>query len=413
LLFGKRFTKCFVAVILAFTILITPQMMTPASASTSISALQQKQAQLKKQQTEIAAKLKSLKADKAKQLDYKEALDSQRATVQDQIDVLSQQVTALDSDITQKESEISAKQSTIATNYARLKERLHALYLTGEASNLEIILNAKSVMDLSDKTEAIKAITTHDTTLINTLKTDMESIKTQKAAIETNRKSVALAKTTKDSKQNELSSLVSETQAVIVSIGANQSSAQAQSAKLSQESKAADDAIDQWYKDYYAEQARKAHQNGGGGNSGGGSGGYVSKGNFQWPVPSCSNITSGYGSRDIGSGGQFHKGIDISRSGIYGAAIVAADSGRVMQAGFGNYGTGYGGYGNVIAIDHGGGFSTLYGHCSSVAVSAGSMVQKGQVIGYVGSTGNSTGPHLHFEIRVNGVAHDPMAYFGR
>ncbi|MDF2632120.1 MAG: peptidase, partial [Caproiciproducens sp.] len=387
---GKRFLKCTLAIVLAFALLFAPQFTVPASAKT-LSQLQREQTDLKKKQTEVAARLKTLKADKANKQAYKDALDSQVSTVQSQIDVTNQQIAALDADITQKQSQIAGKQANIQTNYELLKERLHALYLTGEASNLEIILNAKSVIDLADKTEAIKAITTHDTDLINTLKADMESIKTQKAEIESNRAAVASAKVTLDTKQNELTGLVNETQAVIADIAANESSAKSESAKLAAQRKAADAAIDQWYKDYYAEQA-KNH------NNGGGSGGYTSTGNFAWPVPGVNRISSGYGAR---SGG-FHKGIDISAAGVYGKPIVAADSGRVIQGGWGNYGTGYGGYGNVVAIDHGGGYSTLYGHCSSVVVSAGTIVKKGQVIAYVGSTGDSTGPHLHFEIRVNG-----------
>lgn len=398
---GKRLLKCTLAIVLAFALLFAPQFTVPASAKT-LSQLQREQTDLKKKQTEVAARLKTLKADKANKQAYKDALDSQVSTVQSQIDVTNQQIAALDADITQKQSQIAGKQANIQTNYELLKERLHALYLTGEASNLEIILNAKSVIDLADKTEAIKAITTHDTDLINTLKADMESIKTQKAEIESNRAAVASAKVTLDTKQNELTGLVNETQAVIADIAANESSAKSESAKLAAQRKAADAAIDQWYKDYYAEQA-KNH------NNGGGSGGYTSTGNFAWPVPGVNRISSGYGSR---SGG-FHKGIDISAAGVYGKPIVAADSGRVIQGGWGNYGTGYGGYGNVVAIDHGGGYSTLYGHCSSVVVSAGTIVKKGQVIAYVGSTGDSTGPHLHFEIRVNGVAKNPMNWFSR
>lgn len=394
---GKKTVKCLVAVVLALALLLTPQLMPPASAA-SISALQQQQAKLKQQQAENAAKLKSLKADKAKKQEYKNALDSQVGTVQNQIDVLNQQITALDADINAKESQIAAKQATITTNYEKLKERLHALYLTGEASNLEIILNAKSVVDLADKTEAIKAITTHDTDLINTLKTDMESIKTEKTAIEANRTSVAQAKVTLDTKQAELTSLVKETQSVIADLAADESSAQTEDARLTAERKKADAAIDQWYKDYY-----KAH------SGGSGSGGYVSKGNFTWPVPGVNSITSGFGIR----WGAMHKGIDISSAGVYGKPIVAADSGRVMMAGWGNYGTGYGGYGNVVAIDHGGGYSTLYGHCSSVAVSTGQTVKKGQVIAYVGNTGDSTGAHCHFEIRVNGVAKNPLNWFSK
>ncbi|MBW7572739.1 murein hydrolase activator EnvC family protein [Caproiciproducens faecalis] len=395
---GKKWAKGLVAVVLALAMIFTPQVAMPASAAKSLSQLQKEQTELKKKQAQVAAKLKTLKADKAQKQQYKAALDTQVATVQSQIDVLNQQIRVLDGDISQKEAQIADKQKSINTNYEQLKQRLRALYLTGEASNLEIILSAKSVVDLADKTEAIQAITTHDTNLINTLKSDMDSIKTQKQEIESNRESVANAKVTLNTKQSELTSLVNETQAVIAEIAQNESDANQESKKLAEQRKKADAAIDQWYKDYYASQKGT-----------GGSGGYVSKGNFTWPVPGVTNITSGYGYR----WGSLHKGIDISSAGVYGKPIVAADSGKVMMAGWGNYGTGYGGYGYVVAIDHGGGYSTLYGHCSSVAVSKGQTVKKGQVIAYVGSSGDSTGAHLHFEIRVNGVAKNPMNWFSR
>ncbi len=394
---GKKIVKGMICAALALTLLLTPQIMPPATAA-SITSLQQQQTELKKKQAENTAKLKSLKADKAKKQEYKDTLDSQVKTVQSQIDVLNEQITAIDADIKAKEAQISNKQTAITSNTEKLKERLHALYLTGEASNLEIILNAKSVMDLADKSEALKAITTHDTDLINTIKSDMESIKSQKADIETNRKNVAAAKVSLDGKQSELTALVKETQTVIAELAADVSSTQAAGAALEQQNKQVEAAIDQWYKDYYASHSGSS-----------GSGGYTSKGNFMWPVPGVNSITSGYGYR----WGSLHKGIDISAAGVYGKAIVAADSGRVMMAGWGNYGTGYGGYGNVVAIDHGGGYSTLYGHCSRVVVSTGANVKKGQVIAYVGSTGDSTGPHLHFEIRVGGVAKNPMNWFSK
>ncbi len=395
---GKRIAKCAAAAMMALILVLSAPIAEQANAATSIGQLQQKQAQLKKQQAANAAKLKSLKADKAKKQEYKDALDAQVSTVQGQINVLNQQVTTLDNEINEKESQISAKQKSIDINYAKLKERLRAMYLTGEASNLEIILSAKSVVDLADKTQAIQSITTHDTDLINTLRTDMDSIQSEKAEIQRSRATVAEAKVTQDQKKSELNALVSETNQVISEISKDVSSAQQKDSELSAENKKLDAAIDQWYKDYYASQKGSS-----------GSGGYTSKGNFTWPVPGVNTISSGFGSR----WGSFHKGIDISSAGVYGKPIVAADSGRVMMAGWGNYGTGYGGYGNVVAIDHGGGYSTLYGHCSSVAVSAGQQVTKGQVIAYVGSTGDSTGAHLHFEIRVSGVAKNPLNWFSR
>lgn len=128
---------------------------------------------------------------------------------------------------------------------------------------------------------------------------------------------------------------------------------------------------------------------------------YASSGSFMWPLPYTHNITSYFEWR----WGRMHQGIDISAGGVYGESIVAADGGTVTLAG--NYGDGYG---NYVIIDHGNGYQTLYGHCSSLAVSEGQHVSKGQTIGYVGSTGNSTGPHLHFEVRNNGTQLNPLNF---
>lgn len=128
-----------------------------------------------------------------------------------------------------------------------------------------------------------------------------------------------------------------------------------------------------------------------------------SSGSFNWPMPYTHNITSYYGER----WGRLHSGVDISDGGIYGQPISASDSGTVTFAGNDNSG-----YGNYVIIDHGNGYKTLYGHCSSLAVSAGQSVSKGDTVGYVGSTGNSTGPHLHFEIRYGDNRLDPMQFVG-
>lgn len=395
---GKKSVKLLAAVLAAFLLILSVPAVQPAEAST-LSELQQKQSELKQKKAEVDAQLKTLKNDKSKKLQYKEALMSQINTVEEQIDNLNDQIASLNSDINNKEEQIEQKQQDIDSDIEKLKERLYAIYLTGDASTLEVILNAKNLMDLADKAEVLQAITEHDTELVNRLKEEMQSIADQKAEIEQQRDAVAENKKEYDQKQAELTELVNEVNQTIAELSEDESAVEAQSKEIARQEAEAAEAIDAWYAQYYASK--------GGGTSG--SGGYVSTGNFTWPVPSCTNITSGYGSR----WGSFHKGIDISRSGIYGAAIVAADSGKVIKAGYGNYGTGYGGYGNVVAIDHGGGYSTLYGHMSRVAVSAGQYVTKGQVIGYVGSTGQSTGPHLHFEIRVNGVAKNPMNWFSK
>ena len=127
-------------------------------------------------------------------------------------------------------------------------------------------------------------------------------------------------------------------------------------------------------------------------------------GSMLWPCPSCHTITSEFGWRyhPIYHTQKYHSGVDIGAS--YGATIVAADGGTVITAGA------VSGYGNCVVINHGNGITTLYGHMSSIAVSSGQKVSKGQTIGYVGSTGNSTGPHLHWEVTVNGVRQNPLNY---
>ncbi len=131
----------------------------------------------------------------------------------------------------------------------------------------------------------------------------------------------------------------------------------------------------------------------------------TSTGSYMWPLPASKGISSGYGMRKISLYGyeKFHAGIDVPAS--IGKSILAADGGTVIVS------TYDGGYGNYVMINHGNGRVTLYAHMSGRAVDVGATVNKGQVIGYVGSTGNSTGPHLHFEVRVNGSTVDPLTYF--
>ena len=123
-----------------------------------------------------------------------------------------------------------------------------------------------------------------------------------------------------------------------------------------------------------------------------------------WPAPSCHSLSSYFGWRihPISGVNKYHSGVDIPAS--YGSSILAADSGTVILAGWN------GGYGNCVVISHGNGVSTLYGHMSSIAVSVGQSVSQGQTVGYVGSTGASTGAHLHWEVAVNGVRQDPLNY---
>jgi murein DD-endopeptidase MepM/ murein hydrolase activator NlpD len=369
----------------------------------SLTELQQEQAKLEQEQEENDAKLASLKADQSKQQEYKDALDAQMQNLQSQIDGLNTQINSLDASIEEKNTAIAEKQKNIDEDVETLKERLCAIYMMGDASTLEILLQSESVIDMAQKVELLNIITEHDTKLIAQLTADMESIADEKAEIESEKEQVAAARTELESKGSELASVQAEAERVLEELNQSVASVQAESDRIAEEKAQASAEIDQWWKDYYAQLAAQNNSSSGssGGSSSGsiGSGGYVSTGNFTWPVPGFTNISCGYSSG--------HKAIDISGGGrtIYGTPIVAADSGKVVTA------TYHYSYGNYVMIDHGGGYSTLYAHASSLAVSAGQTVTKGQTIAYVGSTGNSTGPHLHFEVRVNGNRQNPFNWF--
>ena len=413
---------------------------TTAFAAEDLDTLKARQASLAQQKQENDEKLASLRQDKSDKEAYRDTLLDQISTLQDQIDTYNSQIESLDGQIVDAQNAIADKDADIQDDTALLKERLRALYMAGEATNLEILLSADSMVDLADKTEALRMVTEHDTALIDNLRDEMAEIQDEKDFIEQSREDAANARTAVQEKQKELKGLEEEAQAVIDDMASQESSLESESRRLAEEEAAAADAIDQWIAEYNESQRRaqiaaqqeadrkKAEQqaaqqqanstpsssnntssnssdtsdNAGEDTPSGGQS--YGTGSLRWPVPSCTSISSGFGSR----WGTTHKGIDIPAS--YGSAIVAADSGTVIQAGYGISGSGYGGYGNVVAIDHGNGIITLYAHMSSVATSAGATVAKGQTIGYVGSTGNSTGNHCHFEVRVNGTAVDPLGY---
>ena len=394
--FWKRLGKPVLALALA---LCVAQGTGGSAIAATLTELQQKQARLEQEKKENDAKLAELKADQSKQQEYKDALDAQMQNLQSQIDGLNTQINDLDASISEKNAAIAEKQENIDRDVETLKDRLCAIYMMGDASTLEIILQSESVIDMAQKVELLNMITEHDTKMIQQLSADMEAIADEKAEIESQKEEVAAARTELETKGSELASVQAEAERVLEELNQSVESVQAESDRIAQEKAQASAEIDQWWKDYYAQQAAQNNNSSGGSSGSSGSGGYVSTGNFTWPVPGFTNISCGYSSG--------HRAIDISGGGrtIYGTPIVAADSGKVVTA------TYHYSYGNYVMIDHGGGYSTLYAHASSLAVSAGQTVTKGQTIAYVGSTGNSTGPHLHFEVRVNGNRQNPFNWF--
>lgn len=388
--------------------MVAPRTMMPVSAASSLSELEDRQSELKSQKEANDKKLDELKADKEKQEEYKKTLNNQIEVIQQEIDSYNLEITQLNDKISEKEEEISDKQASIDENFDKLKERLCALYKAGEASTLAIILDAENLSDMLRKAEMMRNITEHDTELMDTLKKEMKEIESQKAEIESSKEELSESRTELQESQKELTSLMEESDSLLTDLERQQKELEMENESLSDEMKEADAALDQWYADYYASQGSSSDNSSssGGSSSGGSSGGSstptTGTGQFTWPVPGFTNVT-----QEFHSG---HKGMDISSYGIYGQAVVAADSGYVMFAGFGSNANYHSGYGYCVDIDHGNGLASRYAHCSALTVSSGTYVQKGQIIGYVGNTGQSYGAHLHFEIRSYGTPVNPRGY---
>ena len=291
------------------------------------------------------------------------------------------------------------KQAEIDASFDQLGERLRAIYLAGEVSTLEILMQSENSADLMNNMEVMQSITSHDKQLIETLESAISSIKEEKEAIEADREAVAVAKAELDKKQDEINALVEESNRILAEINADIAEENQHMHALDEQSEEAAAAIDQWFADYYA------NQNPGNGSGNAGSdiinGGQSSSG-WVFPAPGTHGLTSDF--RD----GRNHGAWDIATGGCYGNPIVAARAGRVVQVNYDSWG---GGYGTFAFVDHGDGYITVYAHMSSRAVSVGQTVAQGQVLGYIGSTGQSTGPHLHFEIRLYGVKQDPANYY--
>lgn len=396
----KRSFKAAVALLLCLTLTALPSLMPPAQAADSISQNEQKKKDLEQKSQQLDKELEEAKKDTADAKKQKEAYDKKIQNVQQQIDLAQAQIDELDGQINAQEEKIKEKQKEIDEGMEKLKDRLRAIYMAGETSTLDIVLGAKDFNDFLDKAALVKNISKHDSALIEQLQQSLSAIADEKASIEEKRQQTSDTKKELEQKQAQLSELLEESTALYQKLQkaekAVQDNLDENDAELKQ--------IEAQIKKYYDDQ--KASSSSGSGGSGGSGGSSIGSGpkNYAWPVPGYTYLSSYWGD------GRNHKAIDIAGSQIYGKRVVAAQSGKVILASAGGWG---GGYGTYLIIDHGNGYSTLYGHLSRLAVSKGATVTRGQTVGYVGSTGYSTGPHLHFETRKNGVQYNPLTEYNR
>lgn len=295
-----------------------------------------------------------------------------------------------------KLSEVEEADRLFSQVRTRLEGRVIRMYKDGNLGGVDLLLNAKSLTELDSGRSYLNKVEGDDRASADRLQELRDQLDGERALLESTKTELLATRNRVDNETSELTNLYNQNQSALDAVQAEQNNHRDLYTKILADKNETQKMIDQLEgasnqagKDLTGEGSR--------GNPG------VVPGYFIWPAEGP--ITSPFGVRihPITGKGTMHNGVDIGAG--YGAPIHAAASGRVLRAGP------YGGYGLATIIDHGNGLATLYGHQSRQVVSPGDQVTQGQVIGYVGSTGFSTGPHLHFEVRVNGDPRDPLLWF--
>ena len=389
-----------------------------AVSQSEIDELQKKLDALEQQAQEQQDVINDLTSQKARFITRKLALDNKIEINRQMIELIGEQIKIYDEIIAEKQAELDKALEKETAQTELLRSRIRAMEENSSYSYASFIFDSSSVTELLSRIGDVNDIMHYDKALEEEYMAAREDVESIKKSYEEVRHEQELLQKELDTKQAELDAQVEAAYTMIADIETLSDDAQAEYDAIAEEEAKAEETLQEAIRKRAAEEAAKnaannANSGGNSGGSGGNSGGGGSSGggsatslsNLQWPVPSCTLISSRFGYRVAPTTGAstYHGGLDIGAG--MGASIVAAGAGDVIYAGAN------GGYGNCVMIDHGNGVVTVYAHMSSIGVSYGQYVTAGQYVGAVGSTGVSTGPHCHFEIRINGAQTDPAAYF--
>ena len=343
-----------------------------------MAALEQKKKEQADKLKELEKQIADAKKKKEDVMATKNLLDQRNQLLLEQIDDTQGQIQHAADEITRYE-ELEDLQYELFCEQVRSEEE------RGSLSYLSVLFKATSMADLLNRMEFVNEVAEYNKSLIAAIQETRANIAAEKAAMEEHERQLG-------EQQDELETKLNETTALMEEYAADQ---KALEQIYAAEEKAA--------KEIAAEIDRLIAE----------SDVVPSNEGFIWPVNTSKKISSPIGSRVApgGFGSTNHKGVDICNVG-FTSSVFATKSGKVILASSPRQGSYYGGsgYGNYVVVDHGGGVTTLYAHLSTVSVSKGQTVSKGTVLGITGSTGASTGPHLHYEVRINGVYQDPLNY---
>lgn len=343
----------------------------------------QKKKEAENEKKEITEDIKEVKTELNQLSDKIYSLESEISDTKNEIN-------SLEVKIQEKQKVLNEKNEDLQEKEDLLKERLVAMYMAGETSYLDFILSG-NFMDFMSNYYLVSQIAEYDVDLIEQVENERNQIQTEKNNLESEKEKVKTAKSKLEKKNVELEQSVKNKKAKVSTLTEEQKKVQAEIDKYYEAEKALDAEILKLTR--VSKQSNPDLK--------------FTSGVFKWPCPSSSTITSYFGARSSpgGIGSTYHKGIDIGAS--MGASIIAAADGVVIASTFQSAA------GNYVMINHGSGICTVYMHASKLLVSTGQTVKTGQTIALVGSTGNSTGPHLHFGVSVNGSYVNPLGYFNK
>ena len=391
------------AFVMALGMLIMfPATVTVSAESASIQQMQDEMKDLADKQKELLGKINSLSDEQKKTEEYKQSLGYLLDTVTDKITTANALIDDLKNSIAETEAAVEELNVKIADTTEKIKERLRANHEAGAENYFSILIGAEDIGDFLSRMERVNAMMEYDTKL-------QEQFEQEKATLEQKRIDLIASKELNEKTLKELEKdkaeserLAKDAEKYINTLKADKSQYESQY----QQAKAAEKALDAQIEAILLErkkeqeklQQQQQQQSGQQNNQQ-----VTANGAFMWPIPTGQGyISCRFGGKD--PNGAPHYAVDIA--GFYNGLppIYASNDGYVVTASY-HYSYGY-----YVLIDHGNGIATLYAHCSRLTVSAGQTVTKGTTIGYVGTTGFSTGNHLHFEFRVNGKKVNPLNY---
>ena len=394
-----------VCILLSAAVVFTFTDSEPAYAVTNES-IRQKEAEidkakqevknLKSNLTDVEALKAELEKSKSDLAAYVTQLDNELSGIQAKIEQYNTLITEKEQQIADTTDELNEAIRQQEEQYEAMKKRIKFMYERGDTFYLEMLLSASGLSDMVNKADYIEALSQYDRNKLDEYVEIIEMVQLCKDELEAEKEVLNEAKLAVEAEEANVSSLIKEKEAQIYAVSADISSKEAAikeyEAMIAQENEeiaALEKAVAEEKARLEAENARK-----------------YNGGMFAWPCPSYTRISDEYGNRmhPILGIQQFHNGLDMAAPG--GSAILAAYDGDVVAAAYSSS------MGNYIMIDHGSGLYTIYMHCSALYVSKGQAVTKGQNIAAVGSTGRSTGNHLHFSVRLNGNYVSPWNYLG-